>query len=97
MTATTARGGPAARWRPAMWAAIALLLLLPAAAMALRAPGLDWTATDFLFAALLLGGAGVVVELVMRFVRRPITRALLVGAALLIVMLVWAQGAVGVV
>ncbi len=97
MTTATMRGGPAAWWRPAMWAAVAGLLLLPAAAMALGAPGVDWTASDFLFAGLLLGGGGAAVELAVRFARRPLTRALLVGGALLVVLVVWVQGAVGIV
>ena len=44
---------------------LALLLLLPAIAL-LFTDEVQWTAGDFLFAAVLLGGTGLLVELVVR-------------------------------
>lgn len=96
MKTAAMRVGRGGWWRPAMWSVLAGLLLLPAAAMRFT-PEVTWTASDFLFAALLLGGLGVAVELVMRFTRRPLTRATLAAGALLAVLLVWAEGAVGLV
>lgn len=77
------------------WAAIPVLLLIPAVAMRFT-DEVDWTTTDFVFVAVLLGGAGLVLELVARFTRTPAIRfgAALVVAA--IVGLIWVEGAVGI-
>lgn len=78
-----------------MWSAIALLLILPAVAMRFTRE-VNWTASDFAAAAILLGGAGLIYELAAsRIVHgtRRIGVGALIGAVLL---LLWAQGAVGV-
>ena len=76
------------------WGAVALILLAPAAAMPFT-DEVNWTASDFVFAGVLLIGAGAVIELVAWRVRRPAIR---IGFALLviaIVALIWIEGAVG--
>ena len=80
------RGRP---WRIAAWAAAALLLLLPLVA------GADWSAGDFVFAGVLLFGSLGLYELATRRCGNPAYRAG-VGMALgATVLLVWANGAVG--
>lgn len=81
--------------RLALWGAVGVVLLTPLVAMRLS-DQVVWTGSDFLFAALLLIGGGLVIELALRFVR---DRRLALGVAALVllgVLLIWAQGAVGV-
>ena len=83
-------------WRVAGWSIAALLWLLPLAAMQVTRE-VNWTASDFVFAAVLIGGAGLVLELAARATRSLAYRggvALLVAAAFL---LVWINAAVGII
>jgi hypothetical protein len=82
-------------WRLPLWGAIAALLLLPLIAMQFTAE-VAWTASDFAAAAVLLGGAGAGIELVMRHARKPRTKAALVVAMVALAGLIWLQGAVGI-
>lgn len=82
------------RRRMAMWAVVAALLLVPLLAMRFTAD-VRWTPFDFAAAAVLLGGAAIACELAVRVLHG---RWRIVGcaAALAVVVLLWAQGAVGV-
>jgi hypothetical protein len=84
-----------APWHRAMWGGLVALFLLPAVAMRFTSE-VKWTAFDFaVFAALLFGG-GLAYELVARRLRKPVHR-LVAGAAVAgVVLLLWAQGAVGI-
>lgn len=85
-----------ARLRVIGWSMVALLLVLPAVAMRFS-DEVHWTASDFLFAGLLLVGTGVLVELLVRQSRDAAYRA---GAALALaatLLLVWSNAAVGFV
>lgn len=83
---------PAATLRKAGWGLAAALLLAPALAMQVTEQ-VNWGAGDFLAAALLLGAAGLGLELAARLPRRA---RLAAGAAVLVAMLlVWAELAVG--
>lgn len=76
------------------WGAIVLILLAPAAAMQFT-DEVNWTTSDFVFAGVLLIGAGALIELVAWRVRRPAVR---IGVALFVVAvvaLIWIEGAVG--
>jgi peptidoglycan/LPS O-acetylase OafA/YrhL len=84
-----------APWRPWLWGGVALLLLIPGAAM-LAGGDIDWGAEDFAFAALLLGGAAALFELAARLSRRPRDRALAAVALLALVLAIWAEAAVGI-
>ena len=83
------------RWRILVWGAIAGIIALPAAAMQFTRE-VNWTATDFVFAGVLLGVAGLLWELTMRVTRKPVHRAIAGIAILGMVMLVWAEAAVGI-
>jgi len=91
-TVSIARGS----WRPLLWLAIAVVLLFPLVAMQVT-DEVRWTATDFAAAAVLLGGGALLFELAAR--RLPTVRArwIAAGAIALVVALVWAEGAVGIV
>jgi len=87
------RGTP---WRIIGWSIPALLLLLPLVAMRLTNE-VNWTAPDFVFAGVLLGGVGVAFELI---VRKSGSVAYRLGAALAVIvafLTVWANAAVGMI
>ena len=83
-------------WRIVAWSLAALLWLLPLAAMQVTSE-VNWTASDFVFAAVLLGGVGLALELAVRHTRSRSYRAavgLLLAATFL---LVWINAAVGII
>ena len=82
------------RWRMAMWGVAAMLLLLPLVAMQFTSE-VKWGIEDFAAAALLLGGAGLALEAVLRFVHDRRARIVLGMAVLAALVLVWAELAVG--
>lgn len=89
MTNNTDGGRRGLPWRLIGWGAVALILLLP------LVTGAPWTLFDYIVAGALLGGAGLVLELVVRASGSIAYRAgagLAVAAAFL---LVWVNGAVG--
>jgi hypothetical protein len=90
-----ARGQPS-RWTLVYWVAAALALLTPLLAMRFTKE-VNWTAFDFACAAGLLGTVGLGLELT---VRRSSSTAYRLGAALalaLALLLVWINGAVGII
>jgi hypothetical protein len=77
------------------WGLVAVVLITPLVAMQFTTE-VNWTTRDFVFAGALLIGAGLLIELVLWKAR---TQALRIGAALAIVaavLVIWAQGAVGI-
>lgn len=74
---------------------VATLLLIPLLAMQFTTE-VNWDAFDFIVAAVLLLGTGLLFELVLRTVRSTKNRILLCGVLLLILFLVWAELAVGI-
>jgi hypothetical protein len=77
------------------WSAVALILLAPAVAMPFT-DEVNWTASDFVLAGVLLIGGGALIELAALRVRSPAVR---IGVGLFIitiVALVWIEGAVGI-
>lgn len=76
-------------WRIACWGALAVLLSLPAI---LKFP---WTPSDFIFAGIILGGAGLVVEIIVWASSSLSYRLGGLIALLACVGLVWVNGAVG--
>lgn len=71
------------------------LLLTPLIAMEFTEE-VNWDSFDFIVAAVLLLGTGLVCELVLRTVRSTQNRILLCGIVLVILFLVWAELAVGI-
>lgn len=82
-------------WRLAGWSAAGALLVLPAVAMQFT-DEVDWTPSDFVFAALLLGALGLGVEIAVRVARTRLHFAGLVLAALTGFLTLWSNAAVGI-
>ena len=97
MAGVTGRSGVRRRsgWRVAIWGAIALLLLLPLIAMRFTGE-VRWNAADFAAAALLLVGAGGAFEALMHYTADTGRRVAIGAAIVFAVLLIWAQGAVGI-
>lgn len=85
----------ASRWRIGMWGLAGLALVIPLLAMQVT-DGVNWGFGDFVMAALLLGGAGVALELVMRVLHTPSRRWLAAGGIILALLLIWTELAVGI-
>lgn len=87
------QGGGARRvpWRIIGWGGAAALLLVPLVA---RAP---WTLSDFIFAGLVFGVTGLLLELAARVSRNNAYRAGVVTALAAAFLIVWANGAVGMI
>lgn len=78
------------------WSLVVVLLITPAIAMRFT-EGVRWTTNDFLFAGIILIGAGVIMELA---VRASSAWSYRLGAGLAVlasVLLLWLNGAVGVI
>lgn len=83
-------------WRIAGWGFAAALIVTPAVAMQFTSE-VKWTALDFVFAAVMIGGTGLLIELAVRRSRNWAYRG---GAALALAaafLLVWINAAVGIV
>ena len=91
-----AAGRRSIRWRAAGWSLAVLALLAPLAAMRFT-DAVRWSAGDFLFAALLIGGVGATIELTVRAARSLAFRGGVASALAAGVLIVWATGAVGMV
>lgn len=78
-----------------LWAALALLLALPAVAMVFTSE-VRWGLGDFAAAGLLLGGVGLAVELATRVTTSAPARALACAAVVAAALLIWADAAVGI-
>lgn len=83
------RGG--VPWRLVGWGLAAFLLLLPLVA------GAPWTASDYVFAAVIFGIVGGLLELAVRRSRNPWYRLGALTAVLASFLLVWINAAVGVI
>jgi hypothetical protein len=85
------------RWRLFGWAVAVAVILAPLVAMQLDAPGVKWTASDFIFAIVLIGGAGLLFELAARGSRSWAYRGGVALALIASFLLICINGAVGVI
>ncbi len=74
---------------------VAFLLLIPLVAMQFTEE-VKWTLSDFILAAILLIGTGLIGDFVIRKVNKTKYRIALCAALLLALLLVWAELAVGI-
>ena len=88
--------GGANRWRIVGWGTAVALILTPLIAMQFTRD-VDWTAGDFLFAVVLIGGVGAAFELAVRRSHSPAYRAGIAFALAAAFLIVWANGAVGMI
>jgi hypothetical protein len=82
--------------RVALWGLAALLLLAPLAAMQVT-DEVRWTLSDFIFAGAMFGTVGLVAELTVRMTRNWACRAGAGFALAAAFVIVWANGAVGMI
>lgn len=97
--AVQVQGGGDILWswfRSAMWAGAALLLVAPAVAMRFTTE-VNWTASDFVFAAVLLFGSATIIDLVARASSSLAYRAGVIVTVGTVFLTVWANGAVGMI
>jgi hypothetical protein len=85
------------RWRIALWGGAAALLSLPAFAMAAGAPGVVWTASDFIAMGVLLGLACGLAELVARGSSNGAYRVAGLAAVAMGFLTIWVNLAVGMI
>ena len=99
MTTTTADMSPGTTrfLRIAGWSSAALLLALPAIAMAFGVEGVLWTASDFVFAAVIFGIVGGLFELAARSSTNLAYRIAVVAAVACAFLQVWINLAVGII
>ena len=98
MAGNTENGdGPrGSRWRIAAWAIAALVLLMPLVAMQFT-DQVNWDVGDFAIAGALLLGAGIAFELAVRKTGDTAYRAAVGVALAAAFILVWVNGAVGII
>lgn len=92
-------GGRPRQWtivRIAAWSLAAALLLAPAIAMRFT-DEVDWTASDFVIAGILIGGTGGLFELAVRFFPNAAYRGGVGVALAAAFLLTWINGAVGII
>lgn len=82
-------------WHPLMWVVIGAILLAPLIAMQFTRE-VAWTGSDFLFAGILLSVPALLFELVTRNAALARHRGAIGAGLVAIVLIVWAQGAVGI-
>lgn len=88
------RGGQG--WRIAGWGAAAALLAVPFVAMRFT-DEVKWTGSDFLFAGILFGTVGLAIELAVRRSTNWSYRGGVAFAAFAGLLIVWANGAIGMI
>ncbi|MES2903640.1 MAG: hypothetical protein V4696_05590 [Pseudomonadota bacterium] len=93
-TGMTKNGGQG--WRIAGWGAAVALLAVPFVAMRFT-DEVKWTASDFLFAGILFGTVGLVIELAVRKSTDWAYRGGVAFAAFAGLLIIWANGAVGMI
>lgn len=94
MAATAKREGRMSPLRLIGWGLVALVLSAPLIAMRFTRE-VDWTGSDFLLAGVLLIGGGALIELTLAVAKRRSLALAMSAALVLAVLLVWADGAVG--
>ncbi len=92
----TGSGRLGSPWRIAGWSTAALILLLPLIAMRFG-DEVNWTESDFIFAGIMIGGTGILFELTVRLSRNGAYRAGAGFALAASFLIVWANGAVGMI
>jgi len=78
-----------------IFVAIVILLMIPLIAMQFT-DEVNWTGSDFIVMGILLSGAGLLIEIIMRKIKTANKRILVIGAILIIFLLIWAELGVGI-
>lgn len=93
---TAEKNWRASWWRKGMWGGAALLLILPAIAMRFT-QAVNWTGSDFIFAAILLFGSAGLIDAAARSSRNAAYKAGVAIAVATAFLTIWANGAVGMI
>jgi hypothetical protein len=88
--------GGGSRWRIFGWGCAVLVLLTPFVAMQVTSE-VNWTQGDFIFAALLIGLVGLGFELTVRASRSHAYRGGVAAALVASFLIIWVNGAVGMI
>lgn len=79
----------------ALFAAASILLLIPLLAMQFTQE-VNWTTGDFMVAGILLYGTAIACDLTLRNIKNKNTAIVLCGVILFLLVVVWAELAVGI-
>lgn len=74
---------------------VAFILSIPLVAMQFTKE-VDWRLGDFVIMGILLTGTGLLCEMVIRKVKKPENRFIIIAAILALLFLIWAELAVGI-
>ena len=96
MTKQAVADGAGNPWRIAGWGFAVFLLVLPFVAMQVTRE-VNWTASDFVFAAVVFGSVGLAIEFLVRQSGNPFYRWGAVVAVLAAFLTVWVNAAVGMI
>jgi hypothetical protein len=96
MASDTIMASKGNRWRVMGWGIASGILLLPFIAMQFTRD-VNWTGSDFIFAAVLIGGVGLLFELTVRMADNKSYRAGVALALAASFLTIWATGAVGMI
>lgn len=88
--------GSGSRWRAVGWGLAVALLLLPFVAMKVTSE-VNWSASDFIFAAVMIGLVGGIFEVTVRMSPDPAYRAGVAAALAAAFFIIWINGAVGMI
>jgi hypothetical protein len=83
-------------WRAMAWSAAAAVVALPLVAMQFTHE-VQWTPSDFAFAAVLIGGVGLMFEIAVRLSSSVAYRSGIALALLAMFLLMWVNAAVGII
>jgi len=75
--------------------AVAVLLLIPFIAMQFTEE-VNWTLADFIVAGILFLTSGIIIELVLRIIKKSGYRIAIIITVLVVLLLIWAELAVGI-
>jgi hypothetical protein len=89
-------GRAVSRWRVLGWGTAVALILTPLVAMQFTSE-VNWSVGDFIFAALMFGIVGALLELAVRTTRSRVHRAAIGVAIAASFLTVWVNGAVGMI
>lgn len=84
-------------FRIVAWSGAVLVMIAPAVVMRFPNSGVNWTASDFVFAGVMIGGAGLIFELTLWLSKSNAYRSGVCLMVAAIFLLIWINGAVGII
>lgn len=84
-------------FRIVAWTGAVLVMIAPVVAMRFPNSGVNWTASDFVFAGVMIGGSGLMFELTLWLSKSNAYRGGVCVMVAAIFLLIWINGAVGII